>query len=168
MEEDIYVEVDSNAGGEPPAAWFVAVVRDVLRAEGLTPPYEISVLLTDEETVHGLNRQYRHVDSPTDVIAFYTEDDAPDAIPFVLPTDGVRCLGDVVISFDQAVEQAQEQGHSIAQELCLLLTHGLLHLLGYDHETTVDAPRMRGREDELMRQFKDRHYPEQSIGPHYE
>ncbi|MBN1153085.1 MAG: rRNA maturation RNase YbeY [Dehalococcoidia bacterium] len=156
--EDIYVEIDSSAGGEPSAQWFETVARDVLRAEGLTPPYEVSVILTDQETVHAMNRQYRNVDSPTDVIAFYTEDLSADAAPFILPGDGVRRIGDIVISFPQAVEQAREQGHSVQKELCLLVTHGLLHLLGYDHEAAEDAPRMRGREAALMEQFNGRHY----------
>lgn len=158
VDEDIYVEIDSDTGGEPAAEWFAGVTRDVLQAEGLKPPYEVSVVLTDQETVHAMNRQYRQVDSPTDVIAFYTEDASPGAAPFVLPGDGIRRIGDIVISYPQAVEQAQEQHHSVEQELCLLVTHGLLHLLGYDHEVAADATRMRGREAVLMEQFKGRHY----------
>ena len=158
LEEDIYVEIDSAKGGEPQAEWFVGIARDVLKAEGVTSPYEVSIVLTDQETVHAMNRHYRNVDAPTDVIAFYTEEQGPDATEFVLPNDGVRRLGDVVISFPQAVEQAREESHSVEQELSLLVTHGLLHLLGYDHEAPEDAPRMRGREAVLMEQFKGRHY----------
>ncbi len=158
MSEDIYVEIDIEAEGAPEAGWFESVAGDVLKAEGVTTPYEVGIILTDQETVHALNRQYRNVDSPTDVIAFYTEDHGPDAAPFVLPGDGVRRIGDIVISLQQATEQALEEHHSVEQELCLLVTHGLLHLLGYDHETPDDAPRMRGREAVLMEQFRGRHY----------
>ena len=158
MEEDIYVEIDSAAGGEPAPSWFEGVARDVLKAEGVKPPYEVSVILTGQETVHAMNRQYRNVDAPTDVIAFYTEEHGPNADTFVLPDDGVRRIGDIVISFPQAVEQASEVGHSVEKELCLLVTHGLLHLLGYDHEAAEDAPRMRSREAVLLEQFRGRHY----------
>jgi probable rRNA maturation factor len=156
--EDIYVEIDSAQGGEPQASWFEAVAHDVLQAEGVSPPLEVSVILTDEETVHTMNRHYRNVDAPTDVIAFYTDEAAAATESFVTPGDGVRRLGDVVISFPQALEQAHEQGHSVEKELALLVTHGLLHLLGYDHMAEEDAPRMRGREAVLMDEFRGRHY----------
>jgi probable rRNA maturation factor len=155
---DIYVEIDSGLGGEPPSSWFEDVARDVLTAEGVMPPYEVSIVLTGQEEVHAMNRQYRNVDSPTDVIAFYTEVAGPDANSFVLPDDGVRRLGDVVISFPQALEQARDEGHGIEKELSLLVTHGVLHLLGYDHESPEDAPSMRGREAALMAEFEGRHY----------
>ena len=158
MVEDIYVEIDSTQGSEPTASWFEAVAHDVLQAEGVSPPFEVSVILTDEDTVHAMNRQYRNVDAPTDVIAFYTEDGGATGDQFVIPGDGVRRLGDVVISFPQALEQAHEQGHSVEKELTLLITHGLLHLLGYDHMAEEDAPRMRGREAVLMDEFRGRHY----------
>lgn len=158
LEADIYVEIDSADGGEPTPAWFEGIARDVLRAEGVTHAYEVSIVLTGQETVHAMNRQYRNVDAPTDVIAFYTEEHGPDASNFVLPDDGIRRLGDVVISFPQAVEQARDEGHSVEKELTLLVTHGLLHLLGYDHESPEDAPRMRGREAVLMQEFRGRHY----------
>jgi probable rRNA maturation factor len=158
LEEDIYVEIDSEDGAEPAPAWFESVVRDVLDAEGVAPPYEVSVILTGQETVHQMNRQYRNVDAPTDVIAFYTEEHGTDAGQFVLPGDGIRRLGDIVISFPQAVEQAHDEGHSVEKELSLLVIHGLLHLLGYDHETPEDAPCMRRREAALLEELKGRHY----------
>lgn len=158
LDEDIYVEIDSTRGDEPPASWFEAVARDVLRYESIKPPFEVSIVLTDEDTVHTMNRQYRNVDAPTDVIAFYTEDPGATAGQFVLPGDGVRRLGDVVISYPQAVEQAAEQGHGVGKELTLLVIHGVLHLLGYDHEVPGDAERMRGREATLLKLFAGRHF----------
>ena len=156
--EDIYVEIDIEDGNETPGSWFEAVAHDVLKAEGVTTSFEMSVILTGQEVVHEMNRKYRNVDSPTDVIAFYTEEHGPTAGQFVLPDDGVRRLGDIVISWPQAVEQALEQKHSVEKELTLLVIHGVLHLLGYDHEAPEDAPRMRGREAALMDEFKGRHY----------
>jgi probable rRNA maturation factor len=158
VREDIYVQIDSRDGTEPEGSWFEAVARDTLAAEAVSPPYEVSVIVTDEATVHGLNRTYRNVDAPTDVIAFYTQVQAGVAQEFVLPENGVRYLGDIVISYPQAVEQAREEGHSAKRELTLLVIHGLLHLLGYDHEEPADAVRMRGREALLLEEFRGRHY----------
>jgi probable rRNA maturation factor len=156
--DDIYVEIDSHDGTEPEAAWFESVVRDTLQAENVCAPCEVSVVLTDQETVHAMNRRYRNVDAPTDVISFYTEVPATGADAFVLPDDGVRRLGDVVISYPQAVEQAREVGHSTRRELTLLVIHGVLHLLGYDHEVEADAQRMRPREAALLESFRGRYY----------
>jgi len=158
VQEDIYVEVNTHIGGEPDASWFEAVVRDVLSSEGVAAPYEVSVVLTDEETVHSLNQQYRNVDSPTDVIAFYAEPQTDSEREFVFPGDGVRRLGDIVISFPQAVEQAEEAGHGVRKELTLLTIHGVLHLLGYDHEQPDDAPLMRKKEALLLDLYRGRHY----------
>ena len=158
MEEDIYVQIDSRDGSEPEGSWFEAVARHTLAAEGVSLPYEVSVIVTDEASVHELNRTYRNVDAPTDVIAFYTQPPAGAAQEFVLPQNGVRYLGDIVISYPQAVEQALEAGHSVKRELTLLVIHGLLHLLEYDHEEPDDAIRMRGREASLLEEFRGHHY----------
>ncbi len=158
MTEDIYIDLSYRDGTEPEATWFESVVRDVLRAEKVQPAYEVSLMLADEKTVHDMNRHYRNVDAPTDVISFYTETPSDGTESFVLPDDGVRRLGDVVISYPQAIEQAREAGHSPRRELTLLVIHGVLHLLGYDHEIPDDAARMRGREAALLEEFGGRHY----------
>ena len=156
MKEEVYVQIDTETGDEPQDTWFENLARDTLAAEGVVPPYEVSVVLSDEATVHEMNRHYRNVDHPTDVISFYTQ--MPAETPFVLPEDGVQHLGDIVISFPQAVEQAREQSHSVKKELTLLTIHGLLHLLEYDHEEPDDAVRMRSREAVLLEQFNGRYY----------
>jgi probable rRNA maturation factor len=131
------------------------LARQVLKDEGVARPYEVSLVFTDSETVQQLNRQYRGVDEPTDVLAFYmlTRKEADNA--FALPPDGVTRLGEVIISYPQAVAQSAEQGHSTERELALLVIHGILHLLSYDHEKTDDESRMRAREKELL----DRYLP---------
>jgi probable rRNA maturation factor len=91
------------------------------------------------------------VDEPTDVIAFYMLPQKENSPTFVLPPDGVTRLGEVIISYPQAVEQSREQGHSVNEELALLIVHGILHLLGYDHQQPEEEKRMRGREQELLR-----------------
>lgn len=104
---------------------------------------EVSVLLVDDEQIQGLNRQYRHKDTPTDVLAFPQQDDSTPAIASQL-------LGDIVISIPTAQRQAQGRGHSLEQELKVLLIHGLLHLLGYDHIQDNDHTIMRQKEVELL------------------
>jgi len=126
------------------------VVRQVLKAEGVPSPYEVSLVFTDSETVRQLNREYRGVDEPTDVLAFYMLPQKIADSSFVLPPDGVTRLGEVIISYPQAVAQAREQGHSLERELALLVIHGILHLLGYDHEEPEEEHKMREREKELL------------------
>jgi probable rRNA maturation factor len=135
--------------------WARRIARDVLKAEGLVSPYEMSIFFTDSETVHELNRDYRGVDAPTDVIAFYmtyqTESSKEEFFPS--PPDGIVHLGEIIISYPQAVTQATEQSHSVEQELALLIIHGVLHLLGYDHEKAEDESKMRPRERTLLKQI---------------
>ena len=128
--------------------WARKIARGVLRAENVPSPCEVSLVITGPGTVRRLNRDYRGVDEPTDVLAFsmHQQEDSD----FVLPPDNVLHLGEVVISYPRAAEQAREQGHSTGRELALLVIHGLLHLLGYDHEKTGEGKKMRARERELL------------------
>ena len=129
------------------------IVRQVLKAEEVTPPYEVSLVFTDSGQVRQLNRHYRGVDQPTDVLAFYMHQQSGSDSSFTLPPDGVTHLGDVIISCPQALVQAKEQEHSIQRELELLVIHGVLHLLGYDHEESREAKKMRAREKELLEKY---------------
>ena len=114
----------------------------MLRALGLEGA-ELSILLCDDATIHGLNRDYRRKDQPTDVLAFaMREGEGGEASP--------ELLGDVVISLDTARRQAAEGGRAIAREVTVLLAHGLLHLLGFDHRTEAEDRRMRARTDALV------------------
>lgn len=113
----------------------------VLKAEGVVPPAEVGLVVTDDETVRELNRRYRNLDEPTDVLSF-----GQDPADFVTPPDGIRRLGEVILSYPAAERQAHEAGHSVQEEAAHLVTHGLLHLLGYDHEDPEEERRMRARE----------------------
>jgi probable rRNA maturation factor len=89
------------------------------------------------------------------VLAFYMLPQKGTASSFALPPDGVTRLGEVIISYPQALVQAKDQGHSLERELALLVIHGILHLLGYDHERPEEESKMRERERELL----ERHFP---------
>lgn len=110
---------------------------------------EISVTFVDLDEIHELNRQYRGVDKPTDVLSFPQFDDLEEEIPEVCEI----CLGDVVICEQKAREQAEEFGHSFERELVYLFTHSVLHLLGYDHMEDDEKKAMREREEEIMKQI---------------
>jgi probable rRNA maturation factor len=123
-----------------------ALARRALAAEGVSPSAELSVLITDAETVRELNHRYRGVDAPTDVLSFGLD----DGDGFVTPPGNARHLGEIVISYPTAARQAEDAGHEIDQELARLLVHGVLHLLGYDHESPQQARTMRAREEALL------------------
>ena len=144
----VLVEADEPYADEVDSAALVHLVGHVLRGEGVAEPTEVSIWITNEDELHTLNRTYREVDAATDVLSF---GEAPDAdTSFVRAPDQPRYLGDLAISFPHVVRQAAEYGHSRQRELSYLVTHGLLHLLGYDHEQPAEAQVMRGREEALL------------------
>lgn len=123
-------------------------VRTTLTQQAYAQTVEVSIYVTTAEEVQQLNRDYRAKDAPTDVLSF--ADDGADS-PFVLPPDMPRYLGDVAISWPHVVAHAAEYGHSDARELAFLTVHGVLHLLGYDHERDADADaEMRALQDTIM------------------
>jgi probable rRNA maturation factor len=148
VEINILVDEAGEAGIEP--GWLDAVAKRVLEAEGAGARTEVSIVVTGQEMVRQLNRDYRGRDEPTDVLSFSAREQAADAPSFILAPDGLSHLGEVIISHPQAALQAGEHGHSLERELSILLIHGLLHLLGYDHEEGDDERRMKAREKELL------------------
>lgn len=104
----------------------------------------VSVVVVDKEKIHEINRIYRNVDKVTDVISFAFEDNEG------ITPDGVRILGEIYLCIDKAKEQAREYGHSDKREICYLAIHGLLHLLGYNHEKVEDKSIMREKEEEIL------------------
>ena len=111
--------------------------------------YEVDVNLIDNERIHEINREYRHVDRPTDVISFAFLDhvDGEVTIKGDIPT----LLGEIFISVDKAKEQANAYGHSLLREMSFLFVHGLLHLLGYDHMTEEDEKVMFSLQEEILK-----------------
>jgi probable rRNA maturation factor len=123
-------------------------VSAVLANEGVVSPVEVSILISDDAQLHALNRDFRAVDAPTDVLSF---GDDGESGGFVASPDQPRYLGDIAISYERVLSQAADYGHSPARELAYLTAHGTLHLLGYDHERgPADAAAMRTREEAAM------------------
>lgn len=109
----------------------------------------VSVSIVDNRYIHKINKKYRQIDRPTDVIsfAFLDSDNSYDKL---LYSPGPVVLGDIYISLDKAKEQAEEYGHSLHRELSFLFVHGLLHLLGYDHMKKEDEEKMFKLQDEIL------------------
>jgi len=135
----------------------IALVRDedffltaAQRALQLAHPEgaaELTLVLTDDNQVHELNRQFREVDAPTDVLSFPLNEVDPDS--------GNLYLGDIVISIPRAQAQAQTEGHSLEDELRLLIVHGILHLLGYDHADEQGQAAMWAVQADILNQLAD-------------
>ena len=124
-------------------------------------PYEaeVNVLFTDNEGIHEMNREYREIDRPTDVLSFpmveykvagcfdALEDEQGDCFH---PETGELLLGDIVLSFDKIKEQAKEYGHSELRELCFLVAHSMLHLFGYDHMEDTEREQMEQMQRDIL------------------
>lgn len=143
-----------GAANDANCALIRRTIRTALAAEGLTAPCEVDVLLTDDDGIHEINREMRQVDRPTDVLSFPEFELAPGQLPGPEDADpgtGLIPLGDMVLSMERVSAQAREYGHSKRRELSYLVTHSVLHLLGYDHldEGPMKA-QMRAREEAIM------------------
>lgn len=124
---------------------FTAIIEQALKILKIEDDVEVSCVLVDDERIHEINREYRHIDRSTDVISFAMEDNDQFYV------EGMpRTLGDIFISVDHAKKQAEEYGHSLRREMCFLFTHGILHLLGYDHMTDEQEKEMFGLQDEIL------------------
>lgn len=123
---------------------IVKAIEAVLSEENLQGDFEVSVSFVTNEEIRELNRDYRNVDSETDVLSFPMDDEF----------DGITLLGDIVISTQKIIEQASDFNHSLEREMLYLTVHSMLHLLGYDHMDSDEKEDMRAKEKEIMRNLK--------------
>ena len=157
MRKTHYIPITTDVPGaanDANCALIRRTIRTALAAEGLTAPCEVDVLLTDDDGIHEINRELRQVDRPTDVLSFPEFELTPGQLPGPEDADpgtGLIPLGDRVLSMERVAAQAREYGHSKRRELSYLVTHSVLHLLGYDHldEGPMKA-QMRAREEAIM------------------
>ena len=122
----------------------------VLRMENFQGAAEVSVTFANNEQIHELNKMHRNVDAPTDVLSFPMGEDGKYDID---PATNAKILGDIVISMEKAVEQAERFGHTLQREVGYLTAHSMLHLLGYDHEEPLEKVHMREKEELVMTQL---------------
>ena len=157
MRKTHYIPITADVPGaanDANCALIRRTIRTALAAEGLTAPCEVDVLLTDDDGIHEINRELRQVDRPTEVLSFPALELTPGQLPGPEDADpgtGLIPLGDMVLSMERVAAQAREYGHSKRRELSYLVTHSVLHLLGYDHldEGPMKA-QMRAREEAIM------------------
>ena len=151
-----YIPVTADVPGVSDSlrALIRKVIRTALAAEGVDFPCEVDVCVTGDEGIHQINREMRGVDRPTDVLSFPAFDLRPGELPGAEdadPATGLVPLGDMCLSLERVRAQAREYGHSNRRELAYLVTHSVLHLLGYDHlDEGPEKALMRQREEAIM------------------
>ncbi len=151
---ELILELDVASQFEPDVdtEFLESVLSRALVAHGVFGAVELSLVITDDAEMRELNRRYRGIDAPTDVLSFSQQEEdnghETDAFPTLLAV--ARPLGDVIISGDRVREQAREYGHAKRRELAYLAVHGLLHVLGHDHETEVGQRGMRAAEEAAL------------------
>lgn len=121
------------------------IISECLDYEGYDDDYEVSLSFVDNKEIHQLNRDFRGVDRPTDVLSFPLLVDEEFDVDF-----GEESLGDIVISLEKAFEQSREYNHSFEREVCFLVCHSMFHLLGYDHDTEENTKEMREKEEYIL------------------
>lgn len=136
----------------------VKIVGDVVELTakhlGLKEDTEVDITIVDNPTIHQLNHEYRGIDRATDVLSFAMLDEVEgDFLSLTQEMMPVVHLGDIIISNDKVVEQAEEYGHSYERELGFLSVHGFLHLNGYDHQTPEESAEMFGIQEEILTQY---------------
>lgn len=155
---EIYWEIDEAFAAQINTADLTAAIEQTLRVSEINTA-ELTVVITTDEAVRELNRDYRGVDAPTDVLSFASEPTEIDGPALVVPpelTDSLaRYLGDIIIAFPYAEHQAAHFQNSVAAELRLLVVHGTLHLLGYDHSTPEEKTAMWAQQNAVLQQFGD-------------
>lgn len=156
MRHKIYISREKRGLGFLSAGRLIRrAVRAALAAENIDEPCQVSVMLTDDEGIHQLNREFRNVDRPTDVLSFpaneLTAGEFDASVCDTDPQTGRIVLGDMAISLQRAAEQGAEFGHGTKREIQYLTVHSILHLLGYDHVDEGEMKKqMRRREKEIM------------------
>ncbi len=137
-------------------SWLQSVAEQVLVTQDAGSRLELGLVITNQERVQQLNRSYLGRDEPTDVLAFsmlpepLATGESEASSPFVQPPDGVLHLGEVIVSYPQAVIQAEEHQHSVKREIAILIIHGVLHLLGYEHDKPELEHQMKTREKGIL------------------
>ena len=144
------LQIESQFSSAVKKSWLRAAVKEALVAAKADPQVQLDLVIADDTTLHRLNSAYRNIDKPTDVLAFALTEASSWETPFLTPPGELTPLGEVVISYPTAAKQAEEHGHSIDRELAILVLHGVLHLLGYDHDTDEAEREMKALEERAL------------------
>lgn len=150
LDLDLRFHVRRKSGARPDRRRIKAACATALAGEGVSGPVVLTITLVDDDEIRQVNLQHRNIDKATDVLSFPLIDEADGAPVFALPPGVPRELGDVIVSYPRAVAQAEEYGHSVERELAYLIVHGVLHIMGHDHEAPDEQALMRAREEAAM------------------
>ena len=152
----ILIQIDERFQACVEEAWLVAAARATLRACVRDELY-LSIQVVDDDEMRCYNRIYRQQDAPTDVLSFAVQEGSPisSEMPDTLAAELASELGDLLLAFPYASRQAERHGHSLAAELQLLVVHGSLHLLGYDHDTPARQTEMWRKQTEILSSLTD-------------
>lgn len=123
----------------------------VAKRQKLGDNVEVDITIVDDEEIHTLNKQYRNVDRPTDVLSFALDEGEEE--PVIQDSEAIHLLGEIIISAPKAVAQGEEFGHGLPREMTYLAVHGILHLLGYDHMKDEEKVVMRKEEESVLREM---------------
>ena len=153
---EIEVLIDEDLEGCPEPDWLKSLAENALVAQQVEPSAELGLVVVGQERIRELNLRYLGNDETTDVLAFSMLDELQDghSIPFLAPPDDIKHLGEVIISYPQAVIQAEEHQHSIKREIAILVIHGVLHLLGFEHDEPEREVEMKAREAEILNRIE--------------
>ena len=134
---------------------FKSIVKETKKVLEIDNKLALSLTICKSDYIAELNKQYRGIDKETDVLSFAIEDDSDeDSLLDIMDLVGVREIGDIVINLDRVKSQSQDYGHSERREMCFLFTHGLLHLLGYDHMNKEDEEEMFKYQNIILENLK--------------
>ena len=138
----IFIEKIENLSPDIAEPTVEMAAAEALRHQAVPEGADLTIVLTDDAQLHGLNKEYLHVDAPTDVLSFPSDQTDPET--------GARYLGDILISVERAAAQAAAVGHDTTAEVQLLIIHGVLHLLGHDHAEPEEKARMWQAQAEIL------------------
>jgi probable rRNA maturation factor len=138
----IHVEIDEEFSGKVKATLLKRAANETLKHDGKASNTELTIVVTDDTNLRRLNQQFLGIDAPTDVLSFPSGE--------IDPETGKPYLGDILISYPRAEAQAESAGHAVEAEVQLLVVHGTLHLLGYDHADPEGEKRMRDAQNEIL------------------
>lgn len=149
MEIDLALNNEVEDFKEDYESIYLEIIKEACKQLDIHDDLELSVIFVDDQRIHEINKEYRKIDRSTDVISFALEDSEQYYVEGM-----ARNIGDIFISVDHAKLQANEYGHSLKREMCFLFTHGLLHLLGFDHMEKEDEIKMIAMQKKILNELK--------------
>lgn len=150
---ELYFNDEDRIASKEVCQLIEEVLQFAAREEQIAEGAEVSITFMSDEEIQEVNREYRGIDAPTDVISFALEEEAEGELLIISTEEMPLMLGDIIISLDTAKRQSEEYNHSFEREMGFLALHGLLHLLGYDHMNEVDEQKMFGRQKAILDAF---------------